>query len=67
MAAIDEKVAGKEVTIAAEVPAATNVVDMIEALKKSLLDAKAPKAEAPKAEAKPAPKKARKPRKRKAG
>jgi DNA end-binding protein Ku len=65
LAAIDEKVAGKEVTVAVEAPAATNVVDMIEALKKSLVDAKAPKAEAA---AKPAPKKARKSRaKRKAG
>ena len=61
LGAINEKVAGKEITIASE-PAKGNVIDMIEALKKSLLDAKAPKAEA-----KPAPKKARKPRKRKAG
>jgi DNA end-binding protein Ku len=66
LAAVDQKVAGKEVTVAAEAPKAT-VIDMIAALKQSLVDNKVPGAEAVAAKPKAAPKKARKPRKRKAG
>jgi DNA end-binding protein Ku len=70
-AAVEQKVAGKEVTIAAEAPRA-QIIDLFEALKKSIAEAKKPSSggeeseESPKADVKKAEPKAA-PRKKKTG